>query len=316
MLLIKPQMENSKRWLTSNGFPWTILVILLTVSTGFWYYSESVFINLSLDRFHSRVENQKNQIVEHINDYKLVLQNIASLLDANEIIANINWQRYISTLKQEIELAGIQSMGFIAVDISGQPVVGDSIADTYPELLSSLIQAQISAKMALIPSAHIYGNEKQDKSDYLFVFPIYRNHTIPTVVDVRRKSVVGFVFLTFQVKAFMQGLSPDMDPELDIELFAGAAEPKHLLFFSRRIAAPPRYASRKELVIGGQIWTIYFLSKPEFEASALNHMPIMIHYAGLTMSLLVFFLLFLNIERQRTIQALKIKSEQSHIDVN
>ena len=67
MLFIKPRIADGIRsWFTGNGFPWTILVIMLVFSTGLWHYTESVFIDMSLDRFNSRVENQKNLIVNHL----------------------------------------------------------------------------------------------------------------------------------------------------------------------------------------------------------------------------------------------------------
>jgi hypothetical protein len=44
----------------------------------------------------------------------------------------------------------------------------------------------------------------------------------------------------------------DNEEVLDIELFDGIAAPENLMFSSRNIAVTPRYASRKELNIGGR----------------------------------------------------------------
>lgn len=53
------------QWLRScfsgKGFPWFVLICMLTVTTGLWQYTEITLINQSLDRFHSRVDKQKKQ---------------------------------------------------------------------------------------------------------------------------------------------------------------------------------------------------------------------------------------------------------------
>lgn len=314
MLFIKPRIVDGIRsWFTSNGFPWAVLIIMLIFSTGLWHYSESVFINMSLDRFNSRVENQKNLIVNHLNAYKLLLQSSARFIATNDTVYKINWPAYLSAFKQEKSLAGIQSMGFIPVDVSGNPILDSVASDHYSELITTFPQAQDTAKFTLSP--RLTHNKTQDKTDFLFVFPVYRNNLMPSSVEVRRKSVTGFVYISFHVTSFMQGVFSGNAQELDFELFDGVAAPDNLMFSSRNIAITPRYASRKELNIGGQLWTLTILSKPEFEASTVSYLPLVIRFSGLGLGLLLFFLLFLNIERQKMIQVLILKSEQTHTDV-
>lgn len=54
------------QWLRScfsgKGFPWFVLICMLTVTTGLWQYTEITLINQSLDRFHSRVDKQKKTV--------------------------------------------------------------------------------------------------------------------------------------------------------------------------------------------------------------------------------------------------------------
>jgi len=308
MLFIKPRISDGIRsWFTSNGFPWTILVIMLIFSTGLWHYTESVFINMSLDRFNSRVENQKNLIVNHLNAYKLLLQSTAHFIAMNDIAYKINWSTYLSAIKQEKSLSGIQSMGFIPVDAAGNPILGSVVSDDYSELITTLAQAQDTAKITLSP--RLTHNKTQDKADFLFVFPVYRNNLTPSAVDIRRKSISGFLYIVFHVTSFIQGVYSGNEQDIDIELFDGVATPENLMFSSRNIAVTPRYASRKELNIGGRFWTLHILSKPEFEASTVSYLPLVIRFGGIGVSLLLFFLLFLNIERQRKIQEL-MKSAQ------
>lgn len=95
----------------------------------------------------------------------------------------------------------------------------------------------------------------------------------------------------------------------------GIAAPEYLMFSSRNIAVTPRYASRKELNIGGQLWTLHILSKPD-EAGTVSYLPLVIRFGGIAVSLLLFFLLFLNIERQRTIRELIVKSAQKIFTFN
>ena len=314
MLFIKPRIvDGISSWFTSNGFPWAVLVIMLVFSTGLWHYTESVFINMSLDRFNSRVENQKNRIVNHLNAYKLLLQSTARFIATNDTAYKINWPTYLSAFKQEKSLAGIQSMGFIPVDASGNPILDSVVSDDDSELITTLAQAQDTAKLTLSP--RLTHNKTQDRADFLFVFPVYRNNLMPASVAVRRQSVTGFVYISFHVTSFIQGVFSGYEQALDIELFDGVAAPEHLMFSSRNIAVTPRYASRKELNIGGRLWTLHILSKPEFEASTVSYLPLVIRFSGLGLGLLLFFLLFLNIERQKTIQVLTLKSEQKHTDV-
>lgn len=314
MLFIKPRIvDGISSWFTSNGFPWAVLVIMLVFSTGLWHYTESVFIDMSLDRFNSRVENQKNLIVNHFNAYKLLLQSTARFIAANDTAYKINWPTYFSAFKQEKSLTGMQSMGFIPVDTSGNPILDSAVSDDYSELITTLAQAQDTAKLTLSP--RLTHNKTQDKADFLFVFPVYRNNLMPASVELRRKSVTGFVYISFHVTSFIQGVFSGNEQSLDIELFDCIAAPEYLMFSSRNIAVTPRYASRKELNIGGQLWTLHILSKPEFEAGTVSYLPLVIRFGGIAVSLLLFFLLFLNIERQRTIRELIVKSAQKNIHV-
>ena len=148
MLFIKPRIvDGISSWFTSNGFPWAVLVIMLVFSTGLWHYTESVFINMSLDRFNSRVENQKNLIVNHLNAYKLVLQSSARFIATNDTVYKINWPAYLSAFKQEKSLAGIQSMGFIPVDVSGNPILDSVVSDANEALANA---SEVKANMEQI----------------------------------------------------------------------------------------------------------------------------------------------------------------------
>ena len=221
-----------------------------------------------------------------------------------------NLVKQLNTFKTEVNVTGDKVEGLL---YQTKTYVDSVVSDDDSELITTLAQAQDTAKFTLSP--RLTHNKTQDKTDFLFVFPVYRNNLMPSSVEVRRKSVTGFVYISFHVTSFMQGVFSGNAQELDFELFDGVAAPEHLMFSSRNIAITPRYASRKELNIGGQLWTLNILSKPEFEASTVSYLPLVIRFSGLGLGLLLFFLLFLNIERQKMIQVLILKSEQTHTDV-
>ena len=134
----------------------------------------------------------------------------------------------------------------------------------------------------------------------------------PCLIDGHHDFPSGFLYISFQLTPLIQEISHDNDQDIAIEIFDKTAGSEKLIFSSRNNLTTSRYASRKELVIGGRIWVVYFLSKPHFDESTISLIPSMIRFGGLGFSLLLFSLLLWNIEQRERLQAIRKASDTSH----
>lgn len=310
MLLIKPQVTNSLRNVFfSKAFPWFMLVLLLTFTTGLWHYSESVFVHMSLDRFKMRVENQNNLIVNHLHTYKLVLQSTSVLLSTGEAFHQVNWSTYISELKKDKFLPGFKSVGFIPASVSGDPMLEKQLTYDKTELINIFMQAKNTAAFTL--SSDLL-NRENNQTEFILILPVYQKHISLPLIEGHHDLPSGFLYISFQLTPLIQEISHDNDQDIAIEIFDKTAGSEKLIFSSRNNLTTSRYASRKELVIGGRIWVVYFLSKPHFDESTISLIPSMIRFGGLGFSLLLFSLLLWNIEQRERLQAIRKASDTSH----
>ncbi len=352
-----PVLQRIRSWLSGNGFPWIILIFMLTLTTGLWQYSEIQFINLSLDRFQSRAEKHKNVIVNRLQNYIQALHGAAGLFAADDDVTRKDWHEYVKSLNAEKLLPGIQGVGVIeivykknkyqhetAVRADGisyysihpvtdhdplssvvylEPFSGHNIRmlgyDMYsdPILRSSMEQARDSGKITLsrrVRSAQVLNNKEQP--DFLLYLPVYRNNEQLNTVAARRRALLGFVYIPFRADDFMKSIFAGQARDVEIDLFDGRATPENLLYSSGENNRATRYATKKELSIDGHIWTVHFRSSSEFEASTVNQLPSIIRFGGMALDLLLFFLLFLNIQRMRNIRELTVRLELSDENFN
>lgn len=318
-----PVLQWIRSCFSGKGFPWFVLVFMLTATTGLWQYTEITLINQSLDRFHARVETQKNAIVNRLNDYIQALHAAAGLFVADDDVTRADWHDYVNTLKPERYLSG--SQGLRAQDPSGKVVYLAPPGDTSvrlpadnPVLRQAMEQARDSGQITL--SHRLTSGlttDRKEQPDFVLYLAMYRPHEPINTVAARRRALRGFVYIPFRATEFMQSvLSEQIKHDVVIELFDGKPVRGNLLYASAQDRPETRYATERELSVDGHIWTLHFRSTPEFEASTVSRLPQIIRFGGMTLDLLLFFVLVINRDRQRTIRELTLRLELTDENFN
>ena len=318
-----PVLQWIRSCFSGKGFPWLVLVFMLTATTGLWQYAEITLINQSLDRFHARVETQKNSIVNRLHDYIQALHATDGLFAADDDVTRADWHAYVNTLNPERYLSGSRGLG--ARDPLGKVVylvpLGNAsvrIPADDPVLRQAMEQARDSGQITLSrrlttgPTTDGLTADKKEQPDFVLYLAMYRPHEpIKTVAD-RRRALRGFVYIPFRATEFMQSvLTEQLSQDVTIELFDGQPVRENLLYASAQSNPETRYATERELSVDGHIWTLHFRSTPEFEARTISQLPQIIRFGGMALDLLLFFVLIISRDRLRTLRELSIILEQS-----
>lgn len=311
------------QWLRScfsgKGFPWFVLVCMLTATTGLWQYAEITLINQSLDRFHSRVEKQKTGIVNRLQDYIQALHATAGLFATADEVTRASWHDYVSTLKPERYLAGSRGLGI--QDPLGKVVFieppGDHL-NADPVLRMAMEQARDSGQITL--SRRITSGLTTDAlepADFVLYLAIYQQREPVDTMAARRRALLGFAYIPFRAAEFMQSvLAEQVNRDVLIELFDGKPARENRLYSSVQGDPASRYATERELAIDGHIWTLHFRSTPEFDDSTVSRLPLFIRFGGMALDLLLFVVLFINSNRLRTIRELTVRLELTDENFN
>ncbi len=313
-----PVLQWIRSCFSGKGFPWLVLVFMLTATTGLWQYTEITLINQSLDRFHARVETQKNSIVNRLHDYIQALHAAAGLFAADDDVTRADWLDYVNTLKPERYLSGSRGLG--AQDPSGKVVyltpLGNSpvrIPTDNLELRQAMEQARDSGQITL--SRRLTSgvtSDRKEQPDFVLYLAMYRPNEPVNTVAARRRALHGFVYIPFRATEFMQSVLPEkIKQDVVIELFDGKPVRENLLYASARSNAETRYATERELSVDGHVWTLHFRSSPEFEASTISRLPQIIRFGGMALDLLLFFVLVISKDRLRTVRELAVRLELS-----
>lgn len=138
-------------------------------------------------------------------------------------------------------------------------------------------------------------NPDQAQAGFLIYAPVYRyNHPTSTVSE-RREALHGFVYSWFRADDFLRGVIPRYSHDnIAFQIYSNEPKPENLLHRSADAAADtlqgyqPRFAATTTQDIGGQIWTINYVSLPGFDRSYMKSWVPYTFAAGAFISLLFF----------------------------
>lgn len=107
-----PPLSRLNDLLACEGVAWGALALSFLVTLGLWRYSEADFAKRANDRFHYRAEQEKQVLLDRMQDYELVLRGAAGLFSASDAVSRGEWRAYLKPLMLEISRPGILGTGF------------------------------------------------------------------------------------------------------------------------------------------------------------------------------------------------------------
>src|SRR3989442_93171 len=154
---------------------------------------------------------------------------------------------------------------------------------------------------------------------FVVYLPVYRNGEKPDKPGERRAATIGFVFASFVAGDFGESiLAKQTNAPIDLEVCDGdTPSAESLLFDSHRLLAAPGPARSRNWSLTtqreglGRTWSLRFSTLPLFEQDSQKHLPRLALYAGLTVSLLLFGIVWIEARARAAAEALTGELRQS-----
>ncbi|HEU4477207.1 MAG TPA: CHASE domain-containing protein, partial [Pyrinomonadaceae bacterium] len=133
----------------------------------------------------------------------------------------------------------------------------------------------------------------QSPGGFLIFAPVYRRDRPASSVEERREALYGFVYSAFRADEFLQGVTPTYAKnDITFRIYSNEIKPENLLHRSLDAPSPeghqPRFVASATMDVGGQLWTINYLSLPGFDRSYMKSWVPYTFTAGILLTLLFF----------------------------
>src|ERR1051326_1608669 len=147
---------------------------------------------------------------------------------------------------------------------------------------------------------------------FVVYLPVYRNGVKPEKAAERSAATIGFVFGSFLARDFGESiLAGRTNAPIALEAFEGATPTSEgLLFESEGLRQTRRAAGSRPLSVTtlreglGRTWSFRFTTLPAFELDSRRHLPLAALSAGLTVSLLLFGIVWVQARARSAAEAL------------
>ncbi|HWN41157.1 MAG TPA: CHASE domain-containing protein [Thermoanaerobaculia bacterium] len=133
--------------------------------------------------------------------------------------------------------------------------------------------------------------EERRQSGFVIYVPVYRRGSPLATVEDRRESLAGFVYAPFRADDLLRGIRGSGNPNLALEVYAGAPSLQNLLHRSHPpgvVGPEPRLTSTERFEVAGSPWTIVYSSLPVFEAGSARDQVWILLLLGLLSSVTLF----------------------------
>jgi signal transduction histidine kinase len=157
-------------------------------------------------------------------------------------------------------------------------------------------RAAASGKVILVQEI-----DARKQAGFLVYLPLYSTPAAPPDRQGRRTALRGFVYSPLRVGDLLQGTRGSGEPQIDFELYDGAAvEPAALMRSTREPDAPASlWTQELRLEVAGRTWLLRFSSRPSLEAHSQRNLVPWLALASLASSLLLAWITFAQARARR-----------------
>ncbi len=137
----------------------------------------------------------------------------------------------------------------------------------------------------------------------LLFLPVYQHGAVTATVEQRRAALLGYVYTPIRMTDFMRATLGEQTHGLNIGVF-DTATPEHLTLADRMYvvnsqygienqAYTPKFVRIEELPIAGHSLTLRYSSLPNYDVGAVQTLPAVVLFGGMSLSVLLAALTFL-----------------------
>lgn len=169
---------------------------------------------------------------------------VSLVLKPNEVDAHIESVRREGYTDYAIHPAGARDIHSSIVYL--EPFAGANLRafgyDMYSEPIrrTAMERARDSGAAAVSDVVRLLqGTDADDGQGFMMYLPVYRAEQSTNTVEERRAAILGYVFSTFRIKGWMEGILGVGDPQIDLRIYDDTdAHADQLLFDSARSRSP------------------------------------------------------------------------------
>jgi signal transduction histidine kinase/CHASE1-domain containing sensor protein len=185
-----------------------------------------------------------------------------------------------------------------------------------PTRRKAMVRARDNAEVAASGRVFLLQEgEGKVQSGFLFYLPVYRGGTVPETQNEREQNLIGYVYAPIRIGDFMRGIFGSHEYALDLHIYTGLnTELDNKVFdledgeeFDNRESKDEIYRDVNTIYIAGEPFTFEFINLKTYELSNYDRVtPYAFLFAGLTLSLLIFLVIYSNTQgRRKALSALE-----------
>ena len=301
-----------------SPIPWVALSAALALTAAGWIALERSRHEDARAQFERRTETAEAAIRSRMVAYEQILRSASAHLAASSTVSGSDFREFIARLQLDERFPGIQSIGYALRSktsdgeaftiIFNEPLTGTNARAigtdlaTDPVRMRAMERARDSADVAIsgkvvLTGDAFRGSQAQQPGFQMFV-PVFYKDARTLSVSERNGSLSGYVVGSFRMHDLMRGiLDEGVLQVLDMRVFDSAvANPENELIDTRNAwrATPslrtPTFSRQVGFRMPGRMWTVQYVSRPEFDALLDAERPWGVLMAGIFASAVLFFL--------------------------
>ncbi len=279
-----------------SPIPWVALSAALALAAAGWFALEHSRHDEARSQFERRTETAEAAIRSRMVAHEQILRSGAARIASSANINRLEWRDFIARLQLDERFPGVQSIGYAERSkgadgdtfpiVFNEPPTGSNTSAIGFDISSDPVRRQamlrardtnnvaISAKIVLAGDA-FRGSQAQQPGFQMFI-PVFRHEARALTAAERDTELAGYVLGSFRMYDLMRGvLDEGVLQVLDMRVFDSAdAKPDSELIDTRNAwrATPtterrPIFSRQVTFQMPSRMWTIQFISRPEFDAA-------------------------------------------------
>jgi len=342
----QPTAASPRRTPESGALPlllaMLVFLVALIVTFFAWRGATQTAEARLAQTFDYRTRDMVYNISRRMAVYEQVLRGARGYLRGSVTLERADWAEYYRVLRLDQAFPGMEALGIASVLEAGPDGMRTAIThiepatqrngrafgfDMYGEPVRRAAMerardsggAALSGKVVLVQE----GTGGAPQSGALMYLPVYRAGLPAASVDDRRAALAGWVYAPFRMNDLMRGLGGAHSTDLDIEIHDGAPQGDATLLYRSDPAGAEQRAARlatsARILPGGRTWTVTMRSSAAFEDSLDTTRPLLIALTGISLGVLLGFVVWLLASSRRRAlllaRAMTLELRQSHDQV-
>ena len=256
-------------------------------------------------RFNSVVDQANNALDGRLETYVAILHAAAGLFAASETVNHDEFRAFAERVDLRGRYGGIQGLGYsaqiategrgtrarhavlflepedarnqiaIGLDMYAEPVRREAMARARDTGLAAM-----SGKVELVQEI-----DEHKQAGFLIYEPVYVGGEPPATLDVRRRTLAGFVYAPFRADDLLQAVFAGVDQsEFGYAVYNGEVARENLLAASapdKGGAGAAGLSAVRQVSVAGGVWTIVYRAGPGFGSSAAHQLAWIFAFGGL-----------------------------------